>query len=193
LYLASPGTSFSWTSIVIFTDHPLRVGQGFTSTFTIYFTGGLRAQISFTCFNRKLYGRGLQSFLLCALSIALNVASVPIPSYSMASSLYAVLPIVLTTVHFDGTFIHSLYNSYLLFARNPVSVEAPPSEIRKLLSFQFEVFKVLRLVIFEDFSVECITKSRPAFLGTVAVGVVFSKAMWFGPNGLIFSRFNVLP
>jgi len=152
LYLASPGTSFSWTSIVIFTDHPLRVGQSFNSDFTIYFTGGLRTKISFTGFNRELYGRGLQSFLLRALSIALTVASVPIASYSMASSLYAVLPIILTIVHFDGTFIHSLYTSYLLFARNLVSAEAPPSEIRKPLSFQFEVFKVLRLVIFEDFN-----------------------------------------
>jgi len=47
---------------------------------------------------------------LCVLSIALSVASVLIASYSVASSLYAVLPIVLTIMRFDGTSIHSLLN-----------------------------------------------------------------------------------
>jgi len=66
-------------------------------------------QISFTGFNRKLYGHGIQSFLLCAWSIALSITCVPIASYSVAMSLYAVLPVVLTIVHFDGTSILSLH------------------------------------------------------------------------------------
>ena len=43
----------------------LRVGHVFTGAFTVRFTGGLRARISFTGFNRKLYGHGIWSFLLC--------------------------------------------------------------------------------------------------------------------------------
>ena len=47
----------------------------------------------------------------CVLSIALSVTSVPIASCSVASSLYAVLlPVALTIVHFDSTYIHSLHN-----------------------------------------------------------------------------------
>ena len=58
----------------------------------------------------EVYGHGIQSFLLCALSIALSVAFVLIASYSMASSLHAVLPITLTIMHFDGTSLHPLHN-----------------------------------------------------------------------------------
>jgi len=61
-------------------------------------------------FNRKLYEHGIQSYFVCVLSIALSVASVTITSYSVASSLYAVLLTVLIIVHFDGTSIHSLHN-----------------------------------------------------------------------------------
>jgi hypothetical protein len=69
-------------------------------------------------------------------------------------------------------------DSYPLFAPSLVIAEAPPSEIRKpLLSFQFEVFKVLRPVIFEDFGVECIIKTRVTLL---AVNAAFWKAMCFG-------------
>jgi hypothetical protein len=57
-----------------------------------------------------LYGYGIQSILLCVLAVALSVASAPIADYSLASSLYADLPIVLTIVHFDGTFILSLHS-----------------------------------------------------------------------------------
>jgi hypothetical protein len=64
--------------------------------------------ISFTDFYRKLYGHGIQSFLLGVLSIAMSVPSVPTADYSVALSLYAVLPIALTIVHFDGTPILSL-------------------------------------------------------------------------------------
>jgi len=61
----------------------------------------------------------VQPFLLCALSIALSVASVHIASYSVALSLYTVLSVALTTVHFDGTFILSLHSNQLnLVTRN---------------------------------------------------------------------------
>jgi len=46
-------------------------------------------------------------FLLCALGIVLSVAFVPYRWYSVASSLYAALPIALMIVNFDGTFILS--------------------------------------------------------------------------------------
>jgi len=61
--------------------------------------------MSFTGFNMKLYGHGIQSFLLLVLGIALGVTSVLIASYSVAPSLYGVLPADLTIVHFDGTSI----------------------------------------------------------------------------------------
>jgi len=64
-------------------------------------------------FNRKFYGHRIQLFLLYVLSIVSSVASVPIASYSVASSLYATLPATLTTVHFGGTSIHSLHNIHL--------------------------------------------------------------------------------
>ena len=54
---------------------------------------------------------GIQSFLLCVLGIALSVASVPITSHSVASSLYDALPVALTIVHFDGSSIHFLHTS----------------------------------------------------------------------------------
>jgi hypothetical protein len=50
---------------------------------------------------------------MCVLAIALSVASVPTANYSLASSLYADLPIVLTIVHFDGTSILSLHTTYV--------------------------------------------------------------------------------
>jgi len=62
-------------------------------------------RISFTGFNRRFYGHGIQPFLLCILS----VASVPIASHPVASSSCAVLPVALTIVHFDGAPIHSLH------------------------------------------------------------------------------------
>jgi len=61
-------------------------------------------------FNRKFYGHGIQPILLCVLGIALGVASVPIASYSVASSLCAALPVALTIVYFDGISIHSLHD-----------------------------------------------------------------------------------
>jgi len=76
----------------------------------IVFTVGLRTHISFTDFNRKLYGYGIQAFLLCVLSIALSVTSVLIADCSVASNLCAVLPVALTIVHFDGKPIHSLHS-----------------------------------------------------------------------------------
>ena len=55
----------------------LRVGQVVTDAFTGLFFTGVWTQISFTRFNRKLYGHGIQSFLLRGLSIALSIASRP--------------------------------------------------------------------------------------------------------------------
>jgi hypothetical protein len=100
IYLASSETTF---------EHHYGHGQVFMDSFAVCFTG-LWMQIRFTGFNRKLYGHGIQSFLLCVLSIALSIASTPIASYSMASSLYAALPIALMIVRFDGTSILSLHN-----------------------------------------------------------------------------------
>jgi len=97
MYFTSLEISSSWTSTVI-----LR----FTS---FCFTGGLRTQISFAGLIKELYGHGIQSFLLCVWGIALSVASVPIASHSVASSLYAVLPVILTIVHFEAhPFIPSI-------------------------------------------------------------------------------------
>jgi len=81
----------------------LQVGQVLRVLLRVCFIG-LQTQISFTGFNS-----GIQSFLWCVLSIALSVASTPIASYSVASSLYSVLLVVLTIVHFDGTSIHSIH------------------------------------------------------------------------------------
>jgi len=72
---------------------------------------------SFTDFYRKLYGHGIQSFLLCVLSISMSVPSVLTAGYSVALSLYGVLPITLTIVHFDGTPILSLH---IMLATNRV-------------------------------------------------------------------------
>jgi hypothetical protein len=58
-----------------------------------------------------LYGYGIQSILLCILTIALSVVPAPTDDDSLALSLYADLPIVLTIVHFDGTSILSLHSS----------------------------------------------------------------------------------
>jgi uncharacterized membrane protein len=77
----------------------------------------LQTRMSFTGFYSKLYGHGIQSFLLCVLSIALSVTSVPTTNSLVASSLYAVLLIVLTIVHFDGTSILSLHNMQCAFGR----------------------------------------------------------------------------
>jgi hypothetical protein len=49
--------------------------------------------------------------LLCVLRIVPSLTTVSTASYSVASSLYAVLPIVLTIVHFDGTSILSLHTT----------------------------------------------------------------------------------
>jgi hypothetical protein len=70
----------------------------------------LRIWISFADFYRKLYGHGIQSFLLCVLSIAMSVPSVLAAGCSVALSLYAVLPIAVTIVYSDGTPILSLHN-----------------------------------------------------------------------------------
>jgi hypothetical protein len=43
-----------------------------------------------------------------------GVASAPTTDYSLALSLYADLPVVLTIVHFDGTSILSLHSSFIL-------------------------------------------------------------------------------
>jgi hypothetical protein len=69
----------------------------------------LRTWINFTDFYRKLYGHGIQSFLLCVLSVAMSAPYDPTAGYSMALSLYAALPITLTIVHFDDTPILSLH------------------------------------------------------------------------------------
>jgi hypothetical protein len=62
----------------------------FTGSFTV-----LQARISFTGFYRKLYGHGIQSFLLCVLSIALSVTSVLTTDPVVVLGLYAVLSIAL--------------------------------------------------------------------------------------------------
>jgi uncharacterized membrane protein len=67
--------------------------------------------INFTGFYRKFYGHGIQSLLLCVLSIALSVTSVPTTDSFVVLGLYAVLPIALTIVHFDGISILSLHTS----------------------------------------------------------------------------------
>jgi hypothetical protein len=71
----------------------------------------LRTWINFTDFYRKFYGHGIQFFLLGVLSIAMSVPSVPTAGYSVTLSLYAVPPIALTIVHFDGASILSLHNT----------------------------------------------------------------------------------
>ena len=74
---------------------------------------------------REVYGRGsvlrvlIGSFTdmeygLFFCVFALNVASVLIASYSVASSLYAVVPFALMIVHFNSTSILSLHNMYSL-------------------------------------------------------------------------------
>jgi len=97
--------SKGFSCICTSTDHPLRVVR--VGQFVLQEVYGHRSV--FTDFNGKLYGHGMQSFLLCDLSVALSVTSVPIASYSVASSLYAVLSVVLTIVHFDSTSILSLH------------------------------------------------------------------------------------
>ena len=87
-------------------QHSLRVVRVGQFCFYRRFTD---ADQFFTGLIRKLYGHGILSFLLCALSIALSVASILIASYSVASSLYAI-SVVLTIVHFGGTSILSLHN-----------------------------------------------------------------------------------
>jgi len=104
MYLASSWTTFEHHHLYSYLLRVTRVGQ-------FCFTGGLRARIGFTGFNRKSYGHGILFFLLCVLDIASSVALVPIASYSVASSLYATLPVALTIMHFDGTSIHSLIPS----------------------------------------------------------------------------------
>jgi hypothetical protein len=54
----------------------------------------------------------MQSFLLRVLTIVLSVASAPTVDYSVVLSRYAVLPIVLTIMHFDDTSILSLHTRY---------------------------------------------------------------------------------
>jgi hypothetical protein len=71
----------------------------------------LRIWTSFTDFYRKLYRHGIQSFLLCVLSIAMSVPSVPTAGCSVALSLCAVLPIALMIVNSDGTPILSLHTT----------------------------------------------------------------------------------
>jgi hypothetical protein len=98
LCLASPRTSLSWAP----TENPLRAGTG------VYRTGlRMILQDFYTGF---LYGYGIQSILLCVLTIALSDASAPTPNYSLALSLYAALLIVLTIVHLDSTSILSLHS-----------------------------------------------------------------------------------
>jgi hypothetical protein len=62
-----------------------------------------------------LYGYGIQFILLCVSAIALSVVSAPIVDYSLALSLYADLPIVLTIEHFDGTSILSLHTMQIKY------------------------------------------------------------------------------
>jgi hypothetical protein len=102
-------TSFSWALF----RNPLRVGYVFYGCFYGCVTV-LQTWIILTDFYRKLYGHGIQSFLLCVLSIAMSVPSVPTAGCSVALSLYTVLPIALTIVHSDGTSILSLHNRYPL-------------------------------------------------------------------------------
>jgi len=109
MYLTSPKTLFS--RIIICGSGQIRTDvyrrfygcrYGFTDNAEIY--------APFTDFKSFLYGYGIQSLLLCVLSIELSAATVPIATYSVASNLYAVLPIALTIVHFHGTSILSLHN-----------------------------------------------------------------------------------
>jgi hypothetical protein len=58
---------------------------------TVLRTQILRSEISFTGFYRKLYGHGILSFLLCVLSIALSVTSIPTTDFFVVLGLYAVL------------------------------------------------------------------------------------------------------
>jgi len=61
-----------------FEHHLLRVGQVFTGAFTVCLTG-LRTQINFTDFNRKLHAYGIQSFFCVfrALRLALPPSLLP--------------------------------------------------------------------------------------------------------------------
>jgi hypothetical protein len=97
-----------------FSGHPLGILYGLDKVLQtllqVSFTV-LQTQISFTGFFRKLYEHGIQSFLLCVLNIALNVTSVTTTDSFVVLGLYAVLPIALTIVHFDGTSILSLHTS----------------------------------------------------------------------------------
>jgi hypothetical protein len=54
-----------------------------------------------------LYGHGIKSILLCVLTIALSIASTT--DCSLALSLHVDLPVALTIVHFNGTYILSLH------------------------------------------------------------------------------------
>jgi hypothetical protein len=69
-----------------------------------------------------LYGHGIQSILLCVLTVALSIASAPTTDCSLALSLHADLPVVLTIVHFNGTSILSLHTKQSLQGRRCVTV-----------------------------------------------------------------------
>jgi hypothetical protein len=60
--------------------------------------------------ERERYIQQMQSILLCVLTVALSVAFAPTVDYSLALSLCANLPIVLTIVHFNGTSSLSLHS-----------------------------------------------------------------------------------
>jgi hypothetical protein len=108
MYLASLRTSFSWTPFrIIFYRSDRFFQTPFTGSFAV-----LRTQISFTGFYRKLYGHGIQSFLLCVLSIVPSVTSLHTTDSFVVLGLYAVLPIALTIVHFGGTSILSLHTTH---------------------------------------------------------------------------------
>jgi len=79
VYLASSQTNTEQHLTVIFcgSDRLLQILLQF-----VFWVYGRRSVLR--SFNRKLYGHGIQSYLLCVLSIALSVASVPTASYSVA-------------------------------------------------------------------------------------------------------------
>jgi hypothetical protein len=96
-------------------NNSLRVGKVFTDAFTGSIIV-LRVSIGI------LYGHGIQSFLLCVLGIAPSVTSIPTTDSFVDLGLYAVLPIALTIVQFDGTSILSLHDSQTLSNYNSMAI-----------------------------------------------------------------------
>lgn len=93
--------------------HPHRyiaTGQTFTDAFTGLKLGFTDSVWIYGLLGSFLYGYGIHSLPLCVSSNALGVTSISIASYSVISSLYSGLPIVLMIVHSDGTSFLSIHN-----------------------------------------------------------------------------------